>query len=49
MIIFLPKKSSTTSPTNTNVEYKKRRIRIEANKIDDLVLGNNRTFDWKVP
>ena len=48
MIHYLPKNSSTTSPTGANVESAKRKMQREANKIAHLVLGNNRTFYWRV-
>ena len=44
LVRFLPKNSSTTSPTNTNMVSAKIITRIEANKIVDSVLGDNRTF-----
>ena len=47
-LFFLPMNIITTSPTNTNMVYDKIIIRRKAIKIVDSVLGNNRTFDWKV-
>ena len=38
---------STRSPTSKNTELEEIKWRREENKIVDLELGNNRTFDWK--
>ena len=47
LIHFLPKKSSTTILSSTNMESVKRIIQRQAKKIVNSILVYNRTFDWK--
>ena len=44
---FLPMNISESSTTSTNVELSRRTLRREAKKVD-MMLDNNRKFDWKV-
>ena len=47
LIDFIPKKNSTTNPICTVMESAKRKFDGEANIIVELVLCNNRTFNWE--
>ena len=47
LIHFLPRNIITSSPTNTSMEFPKRKFRSKAKKVD-LMLDKNITFDWKV-
>ena len=48
IIIFKPKNRDTTSHERKDMVYSKGIMWRKATKIVDLVLGNNRKFDWKV-
>ena len=48
MIYFKPKSSSTISPSRKNTESAKIIAQRDTQKIVDSLLGNNRTFGWKV-
>ena len=47
LINFIPKNNSTKNPICTVTESAKRKFDGEANIIVELVLCNNRTFNWE--